>query len=137
MRRLSFGVLLTALSTLVLELMLTRVFDVTLTPNLSYFVVSLAVFSFGLAGIYATLRPIPVETDIRGRLVGCCVGFAGAVLLLNPVINALPLDYLRIAKAPVTTLASFATLYLALLVPFFLAGYVLTAIFSKYVAKIQ
>ena len=45
MRRLSFGVLLVALSTLVLELMLTRVFDVTLTPNLSYFVVSLAVFS--------------------------------------------------------------------------------------------
>ena len=77
MRRLSFGVLLIALSTLVLELMLTRVFDVTLTPNLSYFVVSLAVFSFGLAGIYATLRPIPVEEEIRGRLVGCCVGFAG------------------------------------------------------------
>jgi spermidine synthase len=137
MRRLSFGVLLIALSTLVLELMLTRVFDVTLTPNLSYFVVSLAVFSFGLAGIYATLRPIPVERDIRGRLVGCCVGFAAAVLLLQPIINALPLDYLRIARAPVTTLAAFGALYLALLAPFFLAGYVLIAIFSKYAAKIQ
>src|SRR6185437_15998822 len=54
MRRLSFGVLLIALSTLVLELMLTRIFDVTLTPNLSYFVVSLAIFSFGLAGLFAT-----------------------------------------------------------------------------------
>ncbi len=137
MRRLSFGVLLIALSTLVLELMLTRVFDVTLTPNLSYFVVSLAVFSFGLAGIYATLRPIPVEEEIRGRLVGCCVGFAGAVLLLRPIINALPLDYLRIVKAPITTLLSFGALYLALLVPFFLAGYVLIAIFSKYAPKIQ
>jgi len=72
MRRLSYGVLLIALSTLVLELMLTRVFDVTLTPNLSYFVVSLAVFSFGLAGIYATLRPVPVERDITGILAGCC-----------------------------------------------------------------
>src|ERR1700739_34956 len=121
MRRLSFGVLLIALSTLVLELMLTRVFDVTLTPNLSYFVVSLAVFSFGLAGIFATLRPIPVEEDIRGRLVGGAVGFTGTVLLLHPVIDALPLDYLRIAKAPLTTLLSFGALYLALLVPFFLA----------------
>ena len=92
MRRLSFGVLLIALSTLVLELMLTRAFDVTLTPNLSYFVISLAVFSFGLAGIYATLRPIPVEDDIRGRLVGCSVGFAAAVLLLHPIINSLALD---------------------------------------------
>lgn len=137
MRRLSFGVLLTALSTLVLELMLTRVFDVTLTPNLSYFVVSLAVFSFGLAGIYATLRPIPVEAEIRGRLVGCSVGLAVAALLLHPIINALPLDYTQLSKAPVKTLASFCALYLTLLVPFFLAGYVLIAIFSKYAAKIQ
>jgi spermidine synthase len=137
MRRLSFGVMLIALSTLVLELMLTRVFDVTLTPNLSYFVVSLAVFSFGLAGIYATLRPVPVEEEIRGRLVGCCVGFTASVLLLQPIINALPLDYLRIVKAPATTLLSFGALYLALLVPFFLAGYVLIAIFSKYAQKIQ
>src|SRR5215470_3985324 len=122
MRRLSFGLLLIALSTLVLELMLTRVFDVTLTPNLSYFVVSLAVFSFGLAGIYATLRPIPVESEIRGRLVGCSVGFAAAVLLLHPVINSLELDYTHLGKEPVATLASFVTLYLALLIPFFLAG---------------
>jgi len=50
MRRLSFGVLLIALSTLMLELMLTRVFDVVLVPNLAYFVVTAAVFAFGLAG---------------------------------------------------------------------------------------
>jgi spermidine synthase len=137
MRRLSFGVLLTALSTLVLELMLTRVFDVTLTPNLSYFVLSLAIFSFGLAGIYATLRPVPIEHDIRGSLVGCSVGFAVAVLLLQPIINALPLDYQMIIQHPARTAGAFAALYLALLVPFFLAGYVLIAIFSKYAAKIQ
>ena len=137
MRRLSFGVLLIALSTLVLELMLTRAFDVTLTPNLSYFVVSLAVFSFGLAGIYATLRPIPVESEIRGRLVGCSVGFALTVLALHPIIDALSLDYTMLGRAPLTIAASFLALYLTLLVPFFLAGYVLIAIFSKYAAKIQ
>jgi spermidine synthase len=137
MRKLSLGVLLVALSTLVLELMLTRVFDVTLTPNLSYFVVSLAVFSFGLAGIYATLRPVPVERDISGRLAGCCVGFAATVLLLIPVINVLPLDYRRIVQHTGETLASFGVLYLALLLPFFLAGYVLIAVFSKYASKIQ
>ena len=137
MRRLSLGVLLVALSTLVLELMLTRVFDVTLTPNLSYFVVSLAVFSFGLAGIYATLRPVPVERDIEPTLARCCIGFAAAVLVLIPVINVLPLDYRRIVQHPAATLASFAVLYVALLLPFFLAGYVLIAMFSKYAAKIQ
>jgi len=137
MRRLSYGVLLIALSTLVLELMLTRVFDVTLTPNLSYFVVSLAVFSFGLAGIYATLRPVPVERDITGILAGCCCGFAATVLLLIPEINVLPLDYRAIVQHPARTLLSFGVLYLALLLPFFLAGYVLISVFSKYASKIQ
>jgi spermidine synthase len=137
MRRLSYGVLLIALSTLVLELMLTRVFDVTLTPNMSYFVVSLAVFSFGLAGIYATLRPVPAERNITGALVGCCVGFAVTVLLLIPVINVLPLNYRAIVQHPAETVLSFGALYLALLLPFFLAGYVLINVFSKYASKIQ
>ena len=90
-----------------------------------------------IAGVYATLRPVPVERDIRGLLAACSVGFAVAVLLLNPVINALPLDYQRIVRWPISTLASFGTLYLALLVPFFLAGYILIAVFSKYAPLIQ
>ena len=137
MRKLSFGVLLIALSTLVLELMLTRVFDVTLTPNLSYFVVSLAVFSFGLAGLFATLRPIDPQRDIRGVLVACCIAFTVATLFLNPIINALPLDYHRIVKAPLMTVVAFCALYLTLLVPFGLAGYVLITVFSTYASRIQ
>jgi hypothetical protein len=137
MRRLSFGVLLTSLSTLVLELMLTRVFDVTLTPNLSYFVVSLAIFSFGLAGFFATLKPLDPQRDIRGVLVVCCIGFTVATLLLNPIINALPLDYHRIVKAPLATVGAFCGLYLTLLVPFCLSGYVLITVFSTYASRIQ
>jgi hypothetical protein len=137
MRRISFGVFLIALSTLVLELMLTRAFDVTLAPNISYFVVTLAVFSFGLAGIYATLRPIPVERDITQMLCTRSVWFAVTTVLLIPIINALPLDYTQLGKTPFTTLGAFAVLYVALLVPFFLAGYVLIAVFSKYSTSIQ
>jgi spermidine synthase len=137
MRRISFGVLLIAFSTLVLEVMLTRAFDVTLAPNISYFVVTLAVFSFGLAGIYATLRPIPVEQDIRGILRTRSFAFAVTVLLLVPVINALPLDYTHLGHHPVKILSAFAALYVVLLLPFFLAGYILIAVFSKYAASIQ
>ena len=137
MRRLSFGVFLTALSTLILELMLTRAFDVTLAPNISYFVVTVAVFSFGLAGIYATLHPIPAGRDIRHILCTCGILYALATVLLIPIINLLPLDYTRLGKAPFVTLGSFATLYLALLAPFFLAGYILIAIFSKHALSIQ
>jgi len=137
MRRLSFGVLLIALSTLILELTLTRIFDVVLIPNLGYFVVTSAVFAFGLAGVYATLRPIPVEHDITHILVTRSVGFALATLLLIPMIIYLPLDYAQLGKHPVKTLFGFLALYTALVLPFFLAGTVLIAMFSKYALRIQ
>ncbi|HWW19431.1 MAG TPA: hypothetical protein VNZ06_01385 [Steroidobacteraceae bacterium] len=137
MRRLSFGVFLTALSTLILELMLTRAFDVTLAPNISYFVVTLAVFSFGLAGVYATLRPIAVDSEIRPMLSNRSFWYAAAILVLIPIINALPLDYTRLGRAPFSTLSAFIVLYFVLLIPFALAGYILIAVFSKYAQSIQ
>jgi spermidine synthase len=137
MRRLSFGVLLIALSTLILELTLTRVFDVVLIPNLGYFVVTSAVFAFGLAGVYATLRPIPVESDITHILVTRSVGFALTTLLLIPLIIYLPLDYVQLGRHPFKTLFGYLTLYAALVLPFFLAGGVLIAVFSKYALSIQ
>src|SRR5438477_4094166 len=137
MRRLSFGILLIALATLVLELMLTRVFDVLLTPNIAYFVVTLAVFGFGLAGIRATLRPIPVDREIGEILFTRSAAFAATTALLIPLINVLPLDYTRLGREPFLILAAFALLYFALLLPFFLAGYVLIVAFSKHALRIQ
>src|SRR5665213_3367146 len=124
------------MATLVLELMLTRVFDVVLAPNISYFVVTAAVFAFGLAGIYATLRPVRVDADIRGSLVGCSVAFALTTLLQIPIINALPLDYMVLGHHPFSVGGSFLLLYLTLLTPLFLGGYVLIGAFSKYTANI-
>ncbi len=131
------GVLLTAMAALVLELMLTRVFDVVLAPNISYFVVTTAVFAFGLAGIYATLRPVRVDGDIRGSLVICSVAFALTTVLQIPIINALPLDYTGLGRHPLSVVGSFLLMYLTLLMPFFLGGYVLIATFSRYAASIQ
>ena len=65
MREISFGVLLVALASLILELMLTRVFDIVLVPNMPSAVVTMTVFGFGLAGIHAALRPIAPERNIR------------------------------------------------------------------------
>ena len=137
MRRTSFGVLMIALASLVLELMLTRVFDVILIPNMSYFVVTMAVFAFGLAGIYAALRPLPPDRDIHSLIAWACVAFALSTALLIPVIDVLPLDFRMIKQRPLVTIGSFSILYVALILPFFLAGYVLIAVFSKYASQIQ
>ncbi len=37
------------------ELVLTRVFDVLLTTNMAYMIITCAMFSFSLAGVYASL----------------------------------------------------------------------------------
>src|ERR1700686_2011829 len=137
MREISFGVLLVALASLILELMLTRVFDIVLVPNMSYAVVTMAVFGFGLAGIYAALRPIAPERNIRPLTGLLCIGFALATLILIPLIDALPLDYTMIKQHTARTIGSFAFLYLALIVPFFLGGYVLILVFSTYATRIQ
>ncbi len=138
MRKLSFAVLLIALSTMILELMLTRVFDIILVPNLAYFVVTASVFAFGLAGIHATLRPAPPDRDLSAFLVRRSVGLAVGTALLIPLINALPLDYTQLGPhKAVRTISAFLVLYLALVVPFFLAGSVLIAVFSMYAARIQ
>jgi hypothetical protein len=137
MRRLCLGVFLVAMSSLMLELMLTRVFDVILTPNISYFIVTSAVFAIGLAGIYVSLRPLPSEERIRPLITRLAITFAIVVSLLLPVINHLPLNPDEAFKHPGVQVLYFIGIYLALVMPFFIAGLILIAVFSTYASKIQ
>jgi len=57
MAKINLGVFLVAFATLLLELMLIRIFDVILTTNLSYLVITAALFAFGLTGVYSALNP--------------------------------------------------------------------------------
>ena len=84
--RIRLGLFSVAAATLMLELLLTRVFDVVLTPNLAYMVIACALFSFGLAGVWLSLRP-PTDPVPLPRL---CALFAAAMVLLLPVLNWLP-----------------------------------------------
>ena len=54
-----------AFCTLMLEVLLMRVFDVILFDNISYMIISCALFSFGLAGVYATLKPFKKEIKVN------------------------------------------------------------------------
>jgi len=137
MRAINLGVSSVASATLVLELILTRVFDVVLTTNMSYAVVTMAVFAFGLAGIFAALRPLDPVRNIRPRISRVCVAFAIATVMLIPLINALPLDYQMVKQFPLRTVLSFVALYLALIAPFFLGGYVLILVFSSFASRMQ
>jgi spermidine synthase len=137
LRREKLALFLLAATTLMLELLLTRVFDVILTPNMAYMVISCAMFAFGLAGIFVALRPSILDPPVDGPLARIACLFALATLALLPLFNLLPFDYERIPDHPVTQLFLFAGMYLALVVPFFLSGLMFTILFSTYASKIQ
>jgi spermidine synthase/MFS family permease len=123
LRQLYAGLFLISASTLLLELALTRIFDVILYNNLAYLVVSSAMFGFGLGGVGAMLWPMTgVATD---RLLAVFAGvFSLLVLLLIVSLKTSPADFNELSTHPIRQSIAFAGLYLFVLAPFLAAGFV-------------
>ena len=136
-RRVPVAISLLALSTLAVELLLTRIFDVILYPNLAYMIITAAMFSFGLAGIYSTLRPLPPQARIERLLARSSVALALSLLAIRPLLNNIPFHFEAIANQPVRQAIWFLAAYLVITVPFFLAGLIFARAFSSWADRIQ
>ena len=112
-------------------------FDVILFPNIGYMIVTNALFAFGLAGVYATLRPPPTPGAVPHRLAWLSAGLAVSLVIIRPGLNAIPFHYDAIAVQPGVQLASFTGVYLLITVPFFLSGLIFTWAFMTYARQIQ
>lgn len=137
MYKIRFGLLCVALTTLMLELNLVRVFDVIWYSNMAYMVITLAMFCFGLSGIYSSLRPLPENADVNGYLAKLAFLFALFSIVLYPALNKIPFDFNILYTSPVKGSIMFLVMYLFLLIPFFLAGLIFTTVFSSFADKIQ
>ena len=137
MRKIALGISLVALNTLMVELVLTRVFDVILYPNIGYMIITGALLAFGLAGIFATLRPLPPVAAVPGLLRWLSIGMAASLLVIRPGLNAIPFHYDAIVQQPWVQLACFLGAYVLITVPFFLAGLILAWTFATYAKQIQ
>jgi len=126
-----------ALATLMLELTLVRVFDVIWYSNMAYMIITLAMFCFGLSGIYSSLRPLPPGRDPRGYIATLTLLFALASMAILPALNHLPFDFNLLYKAPLKGIGFFLIMYLVIAIPFFLSGLVFTTVFTAYASKIQ
>lgn len=138
MNRTALGVFSIALAALLLELNLIRVFDVLWYPNMAYMVITLAVFSFGLAGVYLSIRPLP-KTETTWRVLSILTFLmAIAVVLMRPILDVTPFDYKLLAGDQTMLMAGrFFLIYLLVCIPFFLAGLVLSVVFSHYAEQIR
>ena len=93
MTKTAFGVFCIALASLLLEINLIRVFDVLWYPNMAYMVITLAVFSFGLAGVFLAIKPIKNSDNLWITLSVITGLMAVWVLHMQWAIDRLPFDY--------------------------------------------
>ena len=137
--RLSLGLSLVALSTLMAEVLLIRVFEVIFLNNIGYAVITCAMFGFGLAGTYAAIWPLGNNGNIRKRLAILSLLFGAAILLLRPALNATALVYgsVTLSKGLGVLMIGGSLVYLLVLVPFFLSGLLLAYLFSAYSSRIR
>ncbi len=97
-RSVSFAIFLVALVTLLYELNLVKVFDTLWSSNLSYMLISFAMFALGLAGIVNTLLPINVNA-LGGKVLSLlAILFSLSVIGTFFVINAFPFNSFELSN---------------------------------------
>ena len=131
------GLFLISLTALVVELLLTRIFDVILTGNLAFMIISCAIFGLGLGGLYATLVPCAPGEKPTPSLATTTVLFAVTVWALPLLLNLIPFSFDQVGRHTLFQLGCFLLLYLVLLAPFFFAGLCVSRIFSNAPRHIQ
>lgn len=137
MRRISIGLLIIAMTTLMVELALVRVFDVIWHSNMAYMIITMVMFCFGLSGVFLSLWPVTQKSKIHKTLTILAVIFGVSVILPLPALNNLPIDFNGFYSTPIKTSLMFLLMYFFLALPFFIGGMILTILFSGFADRIQ
>lgn len=133
----SVAIFLISLTVLMLEVLLIRVFDTIALQNIGYMVITCAMFGLGLAGLYSILWPAPDGETAQRRLGSAALLLAVSVLLLRPSLNAVPLLTADIENTLLRYGVAGITVYLAIVIPFFLAGLIFSLLFATYPKRIN
>lgn len=124
-----WGVLLISLAILMMELILTRIFSVTMYYHFAFLAISLALFGSGASGIYVYLLPKIFQKEKAGRHMAtsamlCGISIIVALLvLLKTDLNLTTFEgnYLKLIKV-----------YLTAACPFFFGGLCVSLALSHY-----
>lgn len=125
-RNLLLGVFLVSMGALALEVVLTRIFSVTLWYHFAFLAISMALMGSAIAGVVLYFFPALTEPERAQRWIGRA---AATLAIAVPVVFLL---YLRIPFRPVLMnrsegfsliqLGYLALIYILLSIPFFLSG---------------
>ena len=105
---------------------------------MAYLVITLAVFSFGLAGVFLAIRPIKKSDNLWLILSVITAIMAFWVLNMQWAIDRLPFDYnLLNTDQAGKMIINFMLIYLVVCIPFFLTGLTLSIVFTHYASQIR
>jgi spermidine synthase len=135
--RIACGLAIVAAATLMLELLLIRAFDAMMNGEMSHLIITCAMFSFGLSGVYASLRPLAPGTDPARYITKLALGLGVFTLLLMPLFDLNPFNYSELTNHMGEQVVYFGVMYITLMIPFFLAGLIFTTVFSSYASEIR
>lgn len=125
--RLDGGIFLVSFAVLLVELLLTRIFSVTMYYHLSFVVVSLAMLGFGASGLLLNLRPALFRPqNFQRQLAAGGVLFALTAVLVVGVAFYLPVP-LALSKG---NLLRLGLIFLLCVVPFLMGGLVVALILT-------
>ncbi len=133
--KLLFTIFAITFTTMLAEVLLTRVFSVVYFGQFAFLIISLALFGYGLSGVFLALRRLSERQD-QAKLVS---HYLLLLILSFPLAYKATLvftiDFLHLFN-PIHNLLFLILNFLILLLPFFFGGVVLALLFSAYAESI-
>jgi len=125
---------LVSLSSLALEVLLTRVFSISQWNHLSFMVISIALFGFAAAGTFLNImdrhkKDWEKKFSAAGPVKIFIILYTFTAMGSFMILNRIPLDYFRLPLEPVQ-IFYLLTAYLLLSLPFFFAGLVISLAYA-------
>ena len=133
LRAVMLAVALVSLSSLLLELALTRLFSVVLFYHFAFFAISVALLGLGSGGVFAHIRREWLERfDLRALGARLCLLNSIFILAAVEVVLHTPVSL----EVTGRNFGKLTIIYLAAAVPFFLTGLLFSVLFARSSAQI-
>jgi spermidine synthase len=129
--KLLFTIFAVTFTTMLAEVLLTRVFSVIYFGQFAFLIISLALFGYGLSGVFLALRKLSQRKDQANLLSRFLLLFVISFPLAYKATLVFTIDFLHLF-APFHNFLFLVLNFLILLLPFFFGGVVLALIFSAY-----
>jgi len=119
-------IFISSCATLAYEVLLTRIFSISLWYHFAFMIISIAMFGFAASGALLALRP---GTRDLSRIPAYALLLAAGITLSYILANLVPFDPARLSWEK-SQLLYIGLYYLTLAIPFFFAGLIMATAFS-------